>query len=157
MSNVYFYICTKTTSDVVLPPVAFDQREYNRRISNTFKALVGGNLEVGQISTFALSTGATNHLLCDGTAVDRAGYPELFKYLGTSQGAGDGSTTFNLPDYRGATPFMPLATPTQTVSAGGTVSTGGTVTTPTTPGQTGGTSGGNVVSGGRPLKGLLIP
>ena len=40
-------------------------------------------------------------LLCDGTAVSRAEYNALFKKLGTTYGAGDGSTTFNLPDLRG--------------------------------------------------------
>jgi microcystin-dependent protein len=40
-------------------------------------------------------------LLCDGAAVERARYPRLFRLLGTTYGAGDGSTTFNLPDYRG--------------------------------------------------------
>mgnify|MGYP007071578597 CR=1 FL=1 len=38
--------------------------------------------------------------LADGTAISRAGYPALFTLLGTTFGAGDGTTTFNLPDYR---------------------------------------------------------
>lgn len=42
-------------------------------------------------------------LLCDGTAVPRAAYPELFAVIGTSWGAGDGSTTFNLPNLKGRT------------------------------------------------------
>jgi microcystin-dependent protein len=40
-------------------------------------------------------------LLCDGTAVSRTTFAALFHAIGTSAGAGDGSTTFNLPDYRG--------------------------------------------------------
>jgi microcystin-dependent protein len=40
-------------------------------------------------------------LLCDGTPVLRAEYPDLFAALGTTWGSGDGSTTFNLPDLRG--------------------------------------------------------
>src|SRR5687767_8264134 len=40
-------------------------------------------------------------LLCDGSAVSRAAYPGLWAALGTKYGAGDGSTTFNLPDKRG--------------------------------------------------------
>lgn len=38
---------------------------------------------------------------CDGRAVSRSAYPALFAYLGTQFGSGDGSTTFNMPDYRG--------------------------------------------------------
>lgn len=40
-------------------------------------------------------------LLCFGQAVGRLSYPELFSYLQTTYGSGDGSTTFNLPDCRG--------------------------------------------------------
>ena len=39
-------------------------------------------------------------LLCDGSAVSRATYAGLFAAIGTTYGAGDGSTTFNLPDAR---------------------------------------------------------
>lgn len=38
-------------------------------------------------------------LLCDGSAISRAQYPELFAAIGTNYGAGDGSTTFNLPNF----------------------------------------------------------
>ena len=40
-------------------------------------------------------------LLCDGAAVSREDYAGLFGRIGTKFGAGDGATTFNLPDYRG--------------------------------------------------------
>lgn len=40
-------------------------------------------------------------LLCDGSAISRALYPELFNTMGTKYGAGDGISTFNLPDFRG--------------------------------------------------------
>lgn len=38
---------------------------------------------------------------CDGRAISRAEYPALFAAVGTTYGAGDGATTFNLPDLRG--------------------------------------------------------
>jgi microcystin-dependent protein len=41
------------------------------------------------------------YLHCDGTAVSRSTYAALFAKMGTTWGAGDGSTTFNLPDGRG--------------------------------------------------------
>jgi microcystin-dependent protein len=40
-------------------------------------------------------------LRCDGAVVSRTTYAALFSALGTAYGAGDGSTTFGLPDYRG--------------------------------------------------------
>ncbi|GJE00650.1 tail fiber protein [Methylobacterium isbiliense] len=44
-------------------------------------------------------------LLADGRAVSRAAYAALFAHIGTTYGAGDGSSTFNLPDLRGRTLF----------------------------------------------------
>jgi microcystin-dependent protein len=40
-------------------------------------------------------------LFCDGSAVSRTTYAALFAKIGTQHGAGDGATTFNVPDYRG--------------------------------------------------------
>ncbi|NUL02618.1 tail fiber protein [Streptomyces lunaelactis] len=43
----------------------------------------------------------TGWLLCDGAAVSRDTYADLFQVIGTQHGGGDGTRTFNLPDYRG--------------------------------------------------------
>jgi microcystin-dependent protein len=43
-------------------------------------------------------------LLCFGQAVSRTTYAALFAVLGTAYGSGDGSTTFNVPDFRGRVP-----------------------------------------------------
>lgn len=45
------------------------------------------------------------HLLCDGAAVSRATYNSLFSLIGTTYGAGDGSTTFNVPNLLGKVVF----------------------------------------------------
>jgi microcystin-dependent protein len=55
----------------------------------------------GAIISFPLATPPTGYMVCDGSAVSRTTYAELFALLGTTYGAGDGTTTFNLPDYRG--------------------------------------------------------
>jgi len=47
------------------------------------------------------ATAPTGYLLCDGSAVSRTTYSALFSVIGTTWGAGDGSSTFNLPDTRG--------------------------------------------------------
>tara|TARA_Y100000310_G_scaffold338811_1_gene429539 strand:- start:64 stop:1197 length:1134 start_codon:yes stop_codon:yes gene_type:complete len=44
-------------------------------------------------------------LTCNGQAVSRSTYNSLFKVVGTSFGTGDGSSTFNVPDFRGRTPI----------------------------------------------------
>lgn len=44
-------------------------------------------------------------LLCDGSQVSRTTYANLFDVIGTRYGAGDGSTTFTLPDIRGRSPI----------------------------------------------------
>ncbi|CAF1016145.1 unnamed protein product [Didymodactylos carnosus] len=44
-------------------------------------------------------------LLCDGTSLSRIEYQRLFSVIGTTYGAGDGSTKFNLPDFRGRFPM----------------------------------------------------
>jgi microcystin-dependent protein len=55
----------------------------------------------GMISAFGGAVAPTGYLLCDGSAVSRTTYAALFSVIGTNYGAGDGSSTFNLPDLRG--------------------------------------------------------
>src|SRR6266576_3216195 len=55
----------------------------------------------GVILHYAGSAAPTNWLICDGTAVSRSTFAALFAIIGTTYGAGDGSTTFNIPDMRG--------------------------------------------------------
>lgn len=59
------------------------------------------SVPTGSVHAFAMSAAPTGYLKCDGSAVSRATYGPLFAAIGTSFGAGDGSTTFNLPDLRG--------------------------------------------------------
>ncbi len=58
-------------------------------------------IPTGMIAPFAMSTAPTDWLECDGSAVSRTTYTDLFAALGTTHGVGDGSTTFNVPDLRG--------------------------------------------------------
>ena len=55
----------------------------------------------GQIAFFAGSSAPAGWLKANGAAVSRTAYAALFAVIGTTYGAGDGSTTFNLPDLRG--------------------------------------------------------
>ena len=57
---------------------------------------------IGQIIEFPSNLIPANTLLCDGSEISRDTYSELFAVINTIYGEGDGSTTFNIPDYRGA-------------------------------------------------------
>jgi len=55
----------------------------------------------GVVIAFGGSSAPTGWLECDGSAVSRSTYAELFNNIGTNFGIGDGTSTFNLPDLRG--------------------------------------------------------
>lgn len=57
--------------------------------------------DAGLVAHFAAVTPPTGWLKANGAAVSRAAYPVLFAAIGTTFGAGDGYTTFNIPDLRG--------------------------------------------------------
>lgn len=58
----------------------------------------GGNTPVGSMLDWSTNTAPNGWLICDGAAVSRSTYNDLFGVIGTTFGSGDGSTTFNLPD-----------------------------------------------------------
>ena len=60
--------------------------------------------EVGTIKPWGKATAPAGYLLCDGSAVSRTTYADLFAVVGTTYGAGDTSTTFNVPDLQGKFP-----------------------------------------------------
>ena len=62
----------------------------------------GESLPIGSMIPFGSQENIpSNWKICDGSAISRETYAELFNVIGTSYGEGDGSTTFNLPDKRG--------------------------------------------------------
>lgn len=67
-------------------------------------AVAGDTLPVGAIMPFGSNTIPENWLLCDGSAVSRTDYEQLFNTIGTTFGIGDGFTTFNLPNLKGRIP-----------------------------------------------------
>lgn len=70
-------------------------------------------IPVGTINTSVVSTVPNGFLYCDGTAVSRSTYSVLFAAISTTFGVGNGITTFNVPNFKGA--FLRGAS-TQTVS-----------------------------------------
>ena len=68
-------------------------------------------IPAGIVVAYAGASIPTGYLDCDGSAISRTTYAELFTAIAATWGAGDGSTTFNIPDFRSAT-LRGVGTPT---------------------------------------------
>ena len=70
------------------------------------QAIVDGatisSIPSGMIAPMGMSSAPTGWLVCDGSQVSRSTYSALFSAIGTTWGSGDGSSTFHVPDLRGA-------------------------------------------------------
>ena len=73
-------------------------------------------VDVGDMKVTARSTAPSKWLLCQGQDVSRSTYSDLFTAIGTTYGAGDGSTTFNVPDLGGRVVAGKEATATRLTS-----------------------------------------
>lgn len=63
-----------------------------------------GTVIPGIVAMWGTSSAPSGWLLCDGSSVSRTTFSALFAVIGTTFGAGDGSTTFNLPNFQGVVP-----------------------------------------------------
>jgi microcystin-dependent protein len=72
---------------------------YTLNVDNIYAPTLPG-VPIAAVSAFASTTVPSGWLACNGAAVSRTTYAALFASIGTTYGAGDGSTTFNLPDLR---------------------------------------------------------
>ena len=77
-----------------------------------------GFVPAGVVLPYAGPTAPSGWLLCQGQTVSRTTYSDLFAAIGTTYGAGDGSTTFVLPDLGGRVPAGKEATATRLTTAG---------------------------------------
>jgi microcystin-dependent protein len=85
---------------------------------------VDGTTPIGTVLMYGGSSVPTNYLRCNGSAISRSTYSDLFAVLGEKFGAGNGTTTFNLPNmiqkFPMGTNYLPGADPTgQTGETGG--------------------------------------
>lgn len=97
------------------------------------------SLPAGTIVQWATNTAPANWLICDGSAVSRTEYAALFSVIGVMYGAGNGSTTFNLPNLSGRVPVGKDISQTEFDALG---ETGGAKTHTLTIGQVPNVTGG---------------
>lgn len=113
---------TSASGDITLPTPLVENATITddtcvwkvRKISSADGMPIGAIIAYGGNSTIP-----AGYLLCDGAAVSRTMYPDLFSVIGTTYGAGDGSTTFNVPDYNTAERFAQGSTVAGTVKQAG--------------------------------------
>ena len=95
---------------------------------------ISGGIPAGGLMMWPTASSPTGWLLCDGSAVSRTTYASLFGVVSTTFGAGNGTTTFNLPNYINRMPFGASAATTGSVTGiigavvTGSISTGGVLT-----------------------------
>jgi len=85
-------------------------------------------IPVGTMVVWGKATAPSGWLLCDGTAISRTTYSALFAQLGTVYGVGNGSSTFNLPNFRDRAPVgaganMSLGDQVGALAASGVITT----------------------------------
>lgn len=103
-------LCTRFTKFLGLPQLLCDlfgwMLNANGSISDTFKAEVAVfSAPTGMVMYSLTLNVGTGWLLCDGSEVSRTTYATLYAQIGTRYGAGNGTTTFTLPDFRGRSPM----------------------------------------------------
>ena len=106
----YYEIPLKTRSGKPASPRTYSETviHNNEPLNQILSRIVsssGVQGNVGEIFWWPLPTPPEDALYCDGSAVSREEYADLFAVVGIAFGNGDGSTTFNLPDMRGE--FVP--------------------------------------------------
>ncbi len=75
-----------------------DTSDSNKSVKGSVSSFSSLIIPVGTILDFGGNSAPTGYLVCDGSAISRTTYANLFASIGTLWGSGDGSTTFNLPN-----------------------------------------------------------
>lgn len=70
-------------------------------IKSSIASIASSSIPSGMVTAYTGLTAPPGYFLCHGQEVDRGTYAALFAVIGTTHGSGNGTTTFNLPDYRG--------------------------------------------------------
>jgi hypothetical protein len=102
-----------------VPQGLYSIEELNRRVAMAFASLNAGSVfPAGFIALTAEQAAPVGWLVCDGTALSRTAFPDLFAKIGTTYGPGDNVTTFNIPTQAQCVPPSVAETPPQVVTGG---------------------------------------
>jgi microcystin-dependent protein len=97
--NPTTHIFEYSTDGVTFAPMPLNASVINEGVlSSSVVPASGGGVPAGAIMAFGGTIAPTGFLLCTGALVSRSTYAALFAAIGIAYGAGDGSTTFGLPD-----------------------------------------------------------
>jgi microcystin-dependent protein len=93
---------TLTITDAMITDTRRDDATCGGVFPNLSSAFIWPSANnIGDIKMFAGAAAPQKWLICDGSAIRRDTYAALFSVIGTTYGAGNGETTFNIPDLRG--------------------------------------------------------
>jgi microcystin-dependent protein len=98
LASALLYAATKPHT--FTPGATISSSQVNENFDAAFDA-VAKAVPVGTVFAYAGTSVPEGFLRCDGSSISRITYTKLFEAIGITYGSGDGSTTFNLPDYRG--------------------------------------------------------
>jgi len=101
-------LATGSISGIMTAPTATTGTNTTQLATTAFvNASITANPGVlsGSLLMWPTTSAPTGYLNCDGTAVSRSTYASLFAVVSTTFGSGDGSTTFNLPNYTNRMPY----------------------------------------------------
>lgn len=76
-----------------------EQNKINKELENKINEMKKESCPIGTIIMFAGKNPPENWLFCDGSAISRTEYQNLYKIIGDIYGSGDGKSTFNLPNF----------------------------------------------------------
>jgi microcystin-dependent protein len=109
-----YYFCSNTVAGDITSsaplfgysnPVLYVEDSNTLHIAVERASLIGDGIvsdsEIGSVMAFATDATPVGFLPCEGQAISRTTYADLFLVVGTRYGNGDGSSTFNVPDLRG--------------------------------------------------------
>jgi microcystin-dependent protein len=96
-------LTTGSISGVMTAPTAAAGTNTTQLATTAF--VTQNAVQTGTINMWPTASAPTGYLLCAGAAVSRTTYAALFAVISTTFGAGDGSTTFNLPNYTNRMPY----------------------------------------------------
>lgn len=126
--NTYTSLCQTANNLSDVASVATARANLDVPQNATMTAAVAAQFPIGSVTMFAGASAPTGYLLCDGSAVSRTTYAALFALIASTYGPGDGSTTFNVPDFRGRFP-LGTGTGNQAGASGTGIISGGTALT----------------------------